>query len=181
MAEEGKAPMVAAEFDAPEPLIAAAASVREREFGELTAYTPLPVPGLVNALGRKPPRASRFAIAGYVFGIVLCFGLICYATLYAYPINVGGRPLFSWPYYIVPTDAIGLLFGALFLLIGFLVMTGLPRLHHPAFDIPGFERASANRFFLCIQPESPKADAAMVERFLRALPNPPLGIHRVRP
>lgn len=171
---------VAAEFLAPEALVAAAAAAHRRAFGQLRAYTPMPVDGLDAALGLPRAGAGGLALAVFLFGGCFCFGLIAYATIENYPLDVGGRPPFSWPYYVIPSIAIGLLFSALALLGAFLLSTQLPRLNHPAFDIKGIERASADRFFLCVYPHSETFDARAVEQFLRGLPSPPVSIRPVR-
>jgi hypothetical protein len=171
---------VAAEFSEAQAVVAAALAARRQGFGRLRAYTPLPVEGLDLALGLRPTRLPWLALAGFIFGSCFCFGLISYATLVSYRLDVGGRPPFSWPYYVIPSLAIGMLFAALVLLAGFLMASQLPRLNHPAFDIEGIERASADRFFLCIYPEGENFDADRVRRFLRDLPMRPLRIQEVR-
>ena len=171
---------VAAEFALPEALLAAALAARIRGLGRLRAYTPLPVEGLENALDLRGTTLGWVALCGYLFGGIFCFGLITYATLVAYRFNIGGRPPFSWPYYVIPSNAIGLLFSALFLLAAFLLACKLPRLNHPAFDIEGIERASADRFFLCVYPENEDFDSEAVKRFFRDLPARPLRVQEVR-
>lgn len=171
---------VAAEFGEAEAVVAAALAARLRGFGRLRAYTPMPVDGLDLALGLRPTRLPRIALAGFIFGFCLCFGLITYATLVSYPLDVGGRPPFSWPYYVIPSLAIGLLFAAAFMFASFMLASQLPRLNHPAFDINGFDRVSADRFFLCIYPQDEHFDAAAVKTFLRELPSRPLSVQEVR-
>ena len=171
---------VAAEFDGADGIVAAAFAARIQGFGRLRAYTPMPVDGLDLALGLRPTRMPLTGAAGFIFGFCLCFGLITYGTLVSYPLDVGGRPPFSWPYYMIPSTSIGLLFSAVFMLAGFLLSSQLPRLNHPAFDINGIARASADRFFLCVYPRDENFNAAAVKAFLRDLPLRPLNVQDVR-
>jgi hypothetical protein len=171
---------VAAEFDEADGIVAAAFAARIQGFGRLRAYTPMPVDGLDLALGLRPTRLPLIAAAGFVFGFCLCFGLITYGTLVSYPLDVGGRPPFSWPYYMIPSSAIGLLFSAAAMFASFMLGSQLPRLNHPAFDINGIERASADRFFLCVYPQDEQFDAAAVKTFLRDLPRRPVSVQEVR-
>jgi hypothetical protein len=171
---------VAAEFAEAEAVVAAALAARVRGFGRLRAYSPMPVEGLDLALGLRPPSLVRVPLAGFIFGSGFCFWLISYATLTSYRLDVGGRPPFSWPYYVIPSLAIGLLFAALAVFAGFMLACQFPRLNHPAFDIEGIERASADRFFLCIYPQDEYFDAEAVKAFLRDLPLRPIRIQEVR-
>ncbi len=50
-----------------------------------------------------------------------------------------------------------------------LAANGLPRLHHPIFEVPGFERASRDRFFLCIEADDPRFNAGEISSFFASL------------
>ena len=86
---------------------------------------------------------------------------------YDYPFNIGGRPFHSWPMFIPITFEMGILGAALSGVVAMFALNRLPRLHHPLFAVPGFERASVDRYFLCIEASDPKfGDVARTQRFL---------------
>ena len=86
-----------------------------------------------------------------------------------YPINIGGRPLNSWPAFIPITFEMTVLFAALTAVVTMIVANGLPRLRHPVFGAGDFDLATRNRFFLCLRADAPQFDAAHARRFLERL------------
>lgn len=114
------------------------------------ALTPYPVAGLRDVV---PPRPFRLrgpmALAG--FGLALAaFLLETWSTVWAYPFNSGDRPLFSWQVFVLVPFEVGVLAAGLAGFFAFLHGCGLPRLHHPVFDVADIERASQDRFFLLL-------------------------------
>jgi hypothetical protein len=92
-----------------------------------------------------------------------------YTSVVAYPLNVGGRPLNSWPSFIPVIFEMTVLFAALFAVLGMLAINGLPRPYHPLFAIPRFDRATQDRFFLCILSRDPQFHPHMTRQFLERL------------
>ena len=183
----GEAPLygIAAEFGSPDAVLAAAHALRPKEFGRLEIYSPVPVPGALDALGRKHRSVpSMMAVGGVVLGFALMMGTCIYATAVSYVFDIGGRPLVSWPAFIVPSVSFAMLTAALVVFFNWTFLCRLPMLNHPSFNIPGFLRASQDRFFLLIAPSTghePKSlDADAVERALSALSQRPLAVSRVK-
>jgi hypothetical protein len=157
---------VAGEFETPEGLLAAARAAASAGYTRVEGYSPFEVKGVAEALGyRGSPVALITLIAGMLGGLT-GFGMCWYAFAVYYPLNIGGRPHNSWPAWIPITFELTVLFAALSAAMGMLVLNGLPRLAHPVFEIPGFERASRDRFFLVIEARDPKFEAAGARRFL---------------
>jgi hypothetical protein len=167
--------IVLAEFADPDTLLDAARRAREAGWRDLDALTPFAIEGLTEALGLRPTRLRLAMLIGGVLSGAFAYWLQWYSAVSDYPINSGGRPFNSWPVFLVPTFE-AVVIGATFTgLAAFLIACGLPRLHHPAFAAPGFERASQDRFFLSVS--DPAVDAARLRAALDGLG--PLSIREV--
>jgi hypothetical protein len=83
-----------------------------------------------------------------------------------YPLNVGGRPLRSWPAFIPVTFELTVLCAALGAVLGMLALNGLPRPHHPIFETPFFVERNQSRFYLCIEATDRQFDKEDTREFL---------------
>src|SRR4051812_17742768 len=158
-----------AEFKTADELLAAARAARAEGYQRIEAYAPFPVEGLDEAVGMRGNRVALGALLGGIAGGVGTYFMQWYSAVLDYPINVGGRPLHSWPSFIPPTFEITILGAALAAVATMLIANGLPRLHHPLFAVPEFELATRNRFFLCLRAPASGFDAARVAAFLGTL------------
>ena len=100
-----------------------------------------------------------------------------YTSVIDYPLNVGGRPLHSWPMFVPVTFELTILLAALAAVLGMLALNGLPRPHHPLFGVERFERATRDGFFLAIEADDPKFDRDATPAFLKTLN--PLSVEEV--
>jgi hypothetical protein len=160
---------VVVEFDTPEELVTACHRAYAEGFRRMDAYAPLPVEGLAEAVGFRRNKVAFCVLLGGIFGVIGGFGLLEWITVIAYPHNVGGRPLNSWPAYIPITFECMILIASLTALISMFAMNGLPEPYHPLFNVPAFERASVDKFFLCIESTDPKFRPDDTMDFLRTL------------
>jgi hypothetical protein len=92
-----------------------------------------------------------------------------WAAVIDYPLNIGGRPLNSWPMFIPVTFELTILLAALSAVLGLLALNGLPMPYHPVFNVERFQLATRNRFFLCIEAADPKFDHEATRRFLESV------------
>ncbi|MEY4774552.1 MAG: hypothetical protein RIT40_1587 [Planctomycetota bacterium] len=150
---------ILAEFDRPEPLIEACKAARAAGFTKIEAFSPMPIHGVIEALGLKN-RLPLMVLCGGIAGAAVGFGLQYWVSVLEYPINIGGRPYLSWPAFIVPMFETTILFAALTAVFGMLALNGLPRPHHPLFGVERFSEASRDRFFFLIESEDPQFDKA---------------------
>lgn len=146
---------IIAEFGAPAPMLEALRAAKAAGWRNLDAYAPYPLPEAAAVLGAHGSPVGWIAVAAAACGAALAFGTEVWLNAIDYPLNVGGRPLFSWPVFLPAAMIVSTLWGAAAALIGMLTLNGLPRLHHPVFAAPGFERATEDRFFLCLFASDP--------------------------
>jgi Protein of unknown function (DUF3341) len=158
-----------AEFDNPTALVAAARAAREKGYRRLDAYSPFPIEELSGALDLHQNKLPLIVLAGGIIGGIAGYLLQYFVTVLYYPINVGGRPLHSWPAYIVITFETTILFAALAAVLGLMGLCGLPQPYHPVFNVAEFAKASNNKFFLVVFSSDPKYDAARTRSFLTGL------------
>jgi hypothetical protein len=157
-----------AEFPDQESLLHACENARDAGYRKMDAYTPVPIHGLTDALGWDDNSVQRIVFCSALAGLAAGFGLMYYITMIAYPMNVGGRPWFSWPAYVPPTFETTILLSAFGAVFGMIIMNGLPSPYHPVFNNPRFIMASSDRFFLCIEADDPKFELAGTRKFLEA-------------
>lgn len=155
-----------AEYDTPERVLTAAEAARKAGYARMDAYTPHPVDGLDDALGMRPTNLGFLVLGAGLFGAAAGYFLQWYAAVEFYPLNIGGRPLHDWPTYVVVTFEVTVLLAAFTAGLFMLARNGLPRPYHPVFNAPGFERASRDGYFLCIESADPRFDADAVRGFL---------------
>lgn len=158
-----------AEFATADELIAAAERVRAAGYRRAEAYAPFDVEGLAEALGFERTSVPFFTFCGALLGGAAGYFLQWYAAVVDYPIDVGGRPLHSWPMFMPVTFELAVLGGAIAAVLAMLLASGLPRLRHPIADAPDFELATRNRFFLCLRSDEPGFDREAAERLLDEL------------
>lgn len=158
-----------AEFETPTALVAAARAAREKGYRKLDAYSPFPIEELTGALHLHYNKLPLIVLLGGIIGGLAGYLLQYYVTVVYFPINIAGRPLHSWPSYIVITFETTILFASISAVLGMLALCGLPMPYHPTFNVPRFALASRNRFFLCIESRDPLFDRAKTIEFLETL------------
>lgn len=160
---------VMAEFSTPDDYVSALRKIRAAGYTCFDGYSPLPVHGASEAMGITGNPVSLMVLIGGILGGLGGFGLATWVSVAAYPINIGGRPLFSWPAFVPPVFETTVLLAALTAVFGMFAINGLPLHYHPVFNVPGFARASVDRFFVCIEATDPKFDLATAKSFLSGL------------
>jgi hypothetical protein len=140
----------AAEFDDPTKLVEAARAIRAAGYKRFEAYSPYPVKELDEIVPGADPVAPIVLVGG-ICGAVTAWVMQSWIAIVDFPINVGGRPLYSWPAFVPITFELTVLFASLAAFFGTLALCGFPRPHHSMFNLAEFSRASNDRFFLCVE------------------------------
>jgi hypothetical protein len=160
---------VVAEFNDPQTLLDAAVAVREQGYTSIDAFSPFPIHGLAEAIGFHKSRLSLIVLAMGILGGAGGFFMQWYASVVAYPLNIGGKPLNSWPAWIPITFECAILLAALGAVFGMLALNGLPMPYHPVFNVRRFDSASRDKFFLVIQARDPRFKLEEARSFLQTL------------
>ncbi len=158
-----------AEFDDPSSLVAATERAHHEGYRCMDAYSPFPIEELHHALGAHTTRLPLIVLIGGLCGCIGGYALEYWSSAIAYPLNIGGKPLHSWPAFIPVTFECTILVAALSAVLGMLALNGLPQPYHPVFNVPRFALASRNQFFLCIESKDPKFDVEGTRHFLETL------------
>jgi hypothetical protein len=169
--KHNKAPMygLLAEFDDATAVTEAARRVYEAGYRKIDAYSPFPIEELSHAIGFHKNSIAKIVLIGGILGGIGGFSLESFASAVWYPLNVGGRPLISWPSFIPVTFETTVLCAALSAVFGMIIMNGFPQPYHPVFNAPNFQFASHDRFFISIEADDKLFDWAKTKEFLASL------------
>ena len=158
---------IVCKFPSSHNVVAAARALREIGLRHIDVYTPYPLEELHTVLETPPSIGTALmTLAGALFGAISATFVQYWAAAIDYPLNLGGRPLNSWPAFTVSSFEVTLLFAIAGGFVAFLAAGGLPRLYHPVFTAADFERASQDGFFLSVVASDPQFDTATVRAIL---------------
>lgn len=166
-----------AEFGDAAALTAAAQETYAAGYRQIDACAPFPVHGLAEAIGARGTRLPRWVLAGGIAGALAGFGLQHWVSVDVYPLNIGGRPLNSWPAFLPVTFELTILLASLAAVLGMLALNGLPQPWHPLFGVERFARATRDGFFLVIEASDPMFDLNQTKQFLES--RQPIGVYEV--
>jgi hypothetical protein len=168
-----------AEFPGEEELVAAAHAVRKAGYRRADAYMPYPSEEVIHAMDFKRSKVPLIVLIGGILGALTGYGLQYWVSAISYPIVVGGRPYNSWVAFIPVTFELTILFASIFGVVGMLALNKLPQPYHPVFNVPAFQAASRDGFFLAIEATDEKFDREGTARFLESLK--PVAVSEVEP
>ena len=145
---------IALRFATAQQLTEATRALVAAGYRDMEAYSPFPVEEVEEILKRKS-RLPLIALIAAVLGGIGGLYLQTYIAMTLYPMNVGGRPLFSWPAFVPITFEMTILSAGVSIFLGFFFLTRLPEPRHPIFSIPSSERITDDQFVLCLEASDP--------------------------
>jgi hypothetical protein len=160
-----------AEFSTPGDMVRAAEAAHAAGYRRMECYSPYPVEEAATAMGwtSKDDRVSLVCLMGGILGGIAMFNLETWVHVFAYPLNIGGRPLYSWVAFVIPAYEWTILWAGLAAAFGMFALNGLPSTYHPLFNAPNFrDGATMDKFFLCLEALDPKFSVAEARTFLLA-------------
>jgi hypothetical protein len=137
-------------FDTPEAVLEAAGKLRDQELGELDIYSNYPLHGAEEVLRTPKSKVPLIVFGGGMTGLASAVLMQWWMNAHDYALNVGGRPLLSWPQWVPVTFELGVLLAAFGAFFGLWALLRLPRLHHPVFEVEAFRSAQVDRFWLSV-------------------------------
>lgn len=163
---ENKLYGVLAEYESPGALIEAAKNVRREGYTKFDCYSPFPVHGIDPAMGIKPTILPMITFAAGATGTVLAILMQMWMNNWAYPWNVGGKPLVSLPMQIPIAFEVTVLLAAFATFFGMWGLNKLPTLWHPLSLSDNFMKSTSHGFFVAIEADDPKFDEEKVNAVL---------------
>lgn len=157
---------VVAQYDTPEAVKAASSHVRDAGFRNIEAYVPFPIEGLDEDLGQKPTKLGWVVLLMGTLGCALGFFMQWYTHVEFYPLITGGKPMNSWPNFIIIMYEITIMFSCFTAGLFMIGRNGLPQYYHSIFNTPGFENATRDKFFLAVEARDEKFELNKVHALL---------------
>ncbi len=116
-------------YHEPQSALAAAGTLKDAGFATPELMSPIPLEGVEEVLGEKKSAIKRFtffgSLIGGISGFILAAGT---AVLYLHP--TGGRPIITFPPFLIITYELTILFGILFTVLGFFISARLPAIRN---------------------------------------------------
>ena len=112
-------------FHEPDSALAAAGTLKSAGFPTPELMSPVPIEGVEEVLGEKKSVIKRFTFFGGLIGAMTGFVLAAgTAVLYVHP--TGGRPIITFPPFLIITYELLIFFGIVFTVLGFFISARLP-------------------------------------------------------
>jgi hypothetical protein len=159
-----------AEYRSAQELIDAAKRVHAAGYRRFDAFTPFPIEELSEVVcDHHRSKVPLICFAGGAAGALGGWALATWTSVIAYPMNVGGKPYYSWPAWIPIFFECMVLVACFSAGLGMLALNGLPQPYHPVFNVQRFRaKASRDGFFLCIEATDPQFDRGASAQALEA-------------
>ena len=151
-------------FKRPDQLIRAAEQIRNHKITRFDCFTPYPIHGLDKAMGLARSWIPRVTLLFGIFGCLAGFGMQYWMSAVDWPLNVGGKPLNSWPAFIPITFECTILFSGIATVAALFYVCRLPNLKPVILD----PEITSHGFALFVDARDRYYDAKGLETLLKA-------------
>jgi len=152
---------LAASFVAEETCAHAIEALREAHVGQSRIFSPMPCHKIQHAIGLPPSPVRAYVLGAGISGVITGL-LITIGTSWEWNLVAGGKPIVSWPPFIIICFELMILFGGTTALLTFMLMARVPAFEPTA----GYRsRFSGDRFGVVVVCDEQQAD--MVETILK--------------
>lgn len=146
-------------------VLTAAAKVRDSGFVKFDAITPYPVHGMEEACGIKRSSIPYVSFVAACVGLAAALALVWYTSVVDWPLNIGGKPMFSLPAFIPIMFELTVLFSALASVAALFYHSGMPKIDPPVID----KDLTCHKFAIFIPENDVGYNADRVEKLLKDL------------
>jgi len=135
--------------------------LRAAKVGDFNTFSPIPSHRIEHAIGRKKSPVRWIVLGGGISGVLTGLA-ITIGTTYEWRLNAGGKPLLSWPPFIVICFELMVLLGGVCGFLGVLGLSGVPATEMA----PGYDgRFGEDRFGIVVRCDA--AEAPQIESMLK--------------
>lgn len=121
-------------FTTASALMEATKKVRDANYESFDAFSPYPVHGLEKAQGLKRSPLPFVTLGAGLTGLMSAMLLQGWTSVTDWPLNVGGKPLWSWPAFVPIFFELTILFAGLCTVGAMFLLNGFPNTKKRAFD-----------------------------------------------
>lgn len=146
-------------FDSPQAIIEATKKIRAANYESFDCFTPYPIHGLDKIQGLKRSPLPFITMGAGMTGFMCAVALQGWTSVIDWPLNVGGKPFWSWPAFVPVFFELTVLFAGLCTVGGMFLLNGLPNMKKKSFD-PNITR---DRFAIMIDAPVRKSQEELEE------------------
>lgn len=155
---------VAGIFDSEEKVLEATRKVKDAGFRQFEVITPYPVHGMEEAAGIQRSWLPWVTFFAAIVGLLAGLALTYWTSAVNWPINIGGKPMFSLPAFVPIMFELTILFAALSSVGALFVACGLPKVDPPIID----PDLSCHKFCIFIPATDRGYEESKVEEMLKS-------------
>lgn len=152
---------VLAAFKHEDAAVDAIKGLKEKGFGDLTVYTAAPNHHVETALDQPVSWVRAFTLIGGLTGCAAGFGMTIWMSR-DWPLLVGGKPIAAIPPYVVLGFELTILYGAMFTVLGVIVLSMMKSLKGRPFK-PEFSDDTIGLFVPCPPEQRKEVRAFLVD------------------